>query len=81
MEEQRIDRIPAPPGRAVRWTVAAAAVLLAVDAQAQTAACDQLKTSLAAPRMNSMRYAPPLQLPMTLAPFGTGSPAGSDSRW
>lgn len=48
MEEQRIDRIPAPPGRAVRWTVAAAAVLLALDAQAQTAACDQLKTSLAA---------------------------------
>jgi len=49
MEEQRIDRIPAPPpGRAVRWTVAAAAVLLAANAQAQTAACDQLKTSLAA---------------------------------
>lgn len=47
MEEQRIDRFPAPLGRAVRWTVAAAAVLLAVDAQAQTAACEQLKTSLA----------------------------------
>lgn len=47
MEEQRIDRFPAPLGRAVRWTVAAAAVLLAVDAQAQTPACEQLKTSLA----------------------------------
>ncbi|ARN23321.1 DUF1161 domain-containing protein [Piscinibacter gummiphilus] len=48
MEEQRIDRIPAPPGRAVRWTVTAAAVLLAAGAQAQTPACEQLKTSLAA---------------------------------
>ena len=47
MEEQRIDRFPAPLGRAVRWTVTAAAVLLAVDAQAQTPACEQLKTSLA----------------------------------
>jgi len=45
MEEQRIDRIPA------RWAVAAASaavLLLGADARAQTPACDQLKSSLAA---------------------------------
>jgi hypothetical protein len=52
MNEKRIDRIPARAGRASRWTViaatAAAVVLAAANARAQTPACDQLKTSLAA---------------------------------
>jgi len=52
MNEKRIDRIPARAGRASRWTViaatAAAVVLAAANARAQTPACEQLKTSLAA---------------------------------